>query len=89
MSENGKSFIALKATTNTKKGLVSNIVLSLAPGSVVTTPRADVQYIVTEYGIANLKNKSIPQRVAEMIEIAHPDFRDQLREDAKKVGLTY
>ena len=89
MSKNGKSFIALKATTNTKKGLVSNIVLSLAPGSVVTTPRADVQYIVTEYGIANLKNKSIPQRVAEMIEIAHPDFRDQLREDAKKVGLTY
>ncbi len=48
-----------------------------------------MQYIVTEYGIANLKNKSIPQRVAEMIEIAHPDFRDQLREDAKKVGLTY
>ena len=86
-SKGGKSFIALKSTAKTKKGPISRISSVLSPGTIVTTPRTDIQYVVTEYGIANLYNKSISQRVKLMIEIAHPDFRDELREDALKAGL--
>jgi acyl-CoA hydrolase len=46
--------------------------------SVVTTPRSDVMYVVTEYGMVNLKGKSVPERATAMISIAHPDFRDEL-----------
>ncbi|WP_084364954.1 acetyl-CoA hydrolase/transferase C-terminal domain-containing protein [Clostridium tepidiprofundi] len=54
---------------------------------VVTTLRSDVMYIVTEYGIANLYNKSISERVEAMISIAHPNFREGLREQAQKIRL--
>jgi 4-hydroxybutyrate CoA-transferase len=86
-SKGGKSFLALPSTVDTKKGMVSRIVSQFKPGTIVTTPRADVQYIVTEYGIANLWLKSVPQRVKSMIEISHPDYRDQLEKEVKEAGL--
>ncbi len=86
-SKGGKSFLTLPSTVDTKKGTVSRIVTHFKPGTVITTPRADVQYIVTEYGIANLWLKSVPKRVKSMIEISHPDYRDELEKEAKEVGL--
>ena len=87
MSNGGKSFITLSSTVDTKKGRKSRITLKLPAGSAITTPRTDMQYIVTEYGIANLYNQSIPTRVRELIKIAHPDFREQLMKEAKEAGL--
>jgi 4-hydroxybutyrate CoA-transferase len=86
-SKDGKSFIALKSTAMTKKGLVSKISCSLQPGTVVTVPRTEVQYIVTEYGIVNLWGEDIQSRVKAMISIAHPDFRGKLTSEAVEAGL--
>jgi len=63
------------------KGKLSRIVPFLDHGSCVTTSRTDVQYIVTEYGIANLRGKNLKQRAKELINIAHPDFRDELKKE--------
>ena len=89
MSKGGKSFIAVNSVASTSEGLKSRIVLSLAPGSVVTSLRAEVQYIVTEYGCINLQHCDIPTRAKRLISIAHPDFRDELTYEAKKVGFLY
>lgn|GEM_PF-4935791 len=64
--------------------MISKIVTAFPPGAVVTTPRSEVDYIVTEYGAAHLRGKTVPARVRETINIAHPDFREQLRKDAKE-----
>lgn len=85
LSKEGKSFITLQSTAKTDKGLISRINTSLFPGTVVTTPRTDVQYVVTEYGIADLQNKCVRDRATELIKISHPDFRDALTEEAKQV----
>lgn len=85
LSEGGKSIIALHSTT--KNDTVSKIVPTLAPGTVVTVSRYDVHYIVTEYGVADLKYKTLKQRAEALINIAHPNFREQLREEAKKMNL--
>lgn len=87
LSEGGQSFIALKSVSKGKGGLKSRICLNFEPGTAITTPRSDVQYIVTEYGIADLDRKSIPERVKAMISIAHPDFRDDLARQAVEAGL--
>lgn len=88
MSNGGKSFLCLPSTGMNRDGsLRSNIVLSFVPGQVVNVQRSDVMYIVTEYGIADMFNRSVAQRVNAMISIAHPDFRDELREGAIKAGL--
>lgn len=86
-SKGGKSFLCLSSTSETNGTRTSNIMLNLPAGEVVTTPRSEVMYIVTEYGIANLKNKSISDRVHEMIRIAHPDFREELTQQAIQAGL--
>jgi 4-hydroxybutyrate CoA-transferase len=87
-SKGGKSFIALPATGKKKDGsLMSRIVLNFAPGTVVTTPRSDAMYIVTEYGVADLYMRSIPERVRAMISVAHPDFREELEKQAFEAGL--
>ena len=86
-SKGGKSFLCLSSTAEVNGKVISNIVLNLPAGQVVTTPRASVMYVVTEYGIANLLNKSIPDRVHAMISIAHPDFREELTQQAIKAGL--
>ena len=78
LSEGGKAIIALPSTTN--KG-ITRIVPFLNPGAGVVTTRAHVQYIVTEYGVANLYGKTIKQRVKELVNIAHPDHREQIERD--------
>ena len=78
-SKGGKSILALRSSYRDKAGeLHSKIVPQLAPGSVVTTPRTCVQYVVTEYGVADLKYKSTVERARALIAIAHPDFRREL-----------
>jgi 4-hydroxybutyrate CoA-transferase len=88
LSKGGKSFLALESAVKKQDGTVlSRITTALPPGAVVTTPRSDVDYIVTEYGAVNLRGKSISNRVKEIISIAHPDFRDKLMKEAKEVKL--
>ncbi|MFA3781717.1 acetyl-CoA hydrolase/transferase family protein [Melioribacteraceae bacterium 4301-Me] len=81
-SKGGKPIIALPSTTKDFK--VSRIVPMLKPGAGVVTSRGDVHYVVTEYGAVNLFGKSIQERARALIEIAHPKFRDELWEFAKK-----
>jgi len=88
-SKGGKSFIALRSVANTKEGPVSRISCALKPGTVVTTLRSDVQNVVTEYGIAELTNRSVEQRVKAMVSIAHPDFREQLMKEAREAGIIF
>ncbi len=86
-SKNGKSVLALNSTYTDKEGKMhSKIMPTLTNGTVVTTSRNDVEYVVTEYGVVNLRLENIKRRVESMISIAHPDFRDQLRYEAKKTG---
>lgn len=88
MSRGGKSFLAVQSTVdNPKLGRRSRIVSQLPPGAAVTTPRSDVQYVVTEYGCVNLKGLTMRGRVHAMIDLAHPDFRPQLTEEAKRAGI--
>jgi itaconate CoA-transferase len=82
MSQGGKSILAAYSTA--ADGAVSRIVPHLE--GPATDPRADTEYIVTEYGVADLRGKSSPERAAALIAIAHPKFRDQLYEAAKKIG---
>ena len=81
-SKGGKSFICMSSTYDKRGAPRSRIVFDLTPGNVVTTPRSDVMYVVTEYGIVNLKGRSIAQRAKAMISIAHPDFRETLERQA-------
>lgn len=79
-SKGGKSIIALRSTyTDNQGALHSKILPQLPVASIVTTPRTWVQYVVTEYGVANLKYKSVRERAEALIAIAHPDFREKLR----------
>ncbi|MBS1402908.1 MAG: 4-hydroxybutyrate--acetyl-CoA CoA transferase [Oscillospiraceae bacterium] len=84
-SKGGKSFIAFSSTA--KGGTISKIKSILTPGAVVTTSKNDVDYIVTEYGIAHLRGESLGSRARQLIAIAHPDFRDELTFEAKKRGI--
>jgi acyl-CoA hydrolase len=81
-SPGGKSFICLSSTFERHGHRRSRIVLNLTPGNIVTTPRSDVMYVVTEYGIVNLKGKSVPERARALISLAHPDFREELERQA-------
>jgi 4-hydroxybutyrate CoA-transferase len=87
MSKGGQSFLCLHSVIEKQDGSrLSKICFNHPPGTAITVPRTDVQYVVTEYGIADLENKSRIQRTRAMIGIAHPDFRDELTFQAKKVG---
>ena len=81
-SKGGKSFICLASTYEKRGERRSRIVLNLTAGNVVTTPRSDVMYVVTEYGLVNLKGKSVAERAKALISIAHPDFREELERQA-------
>ncbi len=86
-SKGGKSIISLNSTYTDKEGnLQSKILPHLPLGTVVTTPRTLVEYVVTEYGVANLRLRTVRERAIALISIAHPDFRDQLTFEAKKNG---
>ncbi|MBN1693561.1 MAG: butyryl-CoA:acetate CoA-transferase [Dehalococcoidales bacterium] len=88
MSRDGKAFICLHAARGDKNGrLISNIVPTLEPGDMVTVPASDVSYVVTEYGMVNLKGLSVWQRAKALISIAHPDFREELTQQAIKAGF--
>ena len=82
-SRDGKAIIALPSTA--KKGTVSRIVAALAPGTAVTTMRADVDYVVTEHGVAHLRGKGLRERAEALIGIADPAFGEQIREEAAAV----
>lgn len=83
-SKGGRPIIAL--TSLTDDGKQSRIVSGFKPGSGVNTGRGDVHYVVTEYGIARLKGRSIRQRVLNMVEIAHPNHREKLLREAHRWG---
>lgn len=85
LSEGGKSILALNSTA--KQDTISKIVPYFAQGNVTTVSRYDVQYVVTEYGVADLKFKTERQRAKALIAIAHPKFRDELTFAAKEMGL--
>ena len=86
-SKGGKSFVCLSSTYERRGVRKSRIVLNLTPGNVVTTARSDVMYVVTEFGIVNLKGKPVPERARAMISIAHPDYREELAREAHEHGL--
>lgn len=73
--------------TNRAGERYSKIKSILTPGSIVTMSRNNIDYIVTEYGIAPMKARTVRQRVDNLIAIAHPDFREQLRAEANKLML--
>jgi itaconate CoA-transferase len=84
-SRGGKSFLAFYSTAH--GGQVSRVVPRLEPGAVVTTPRMDTEYLVTEYGLVNLKGKSVRERALSIIDLAHPSFRDALLREAQRLRL--
>jgi len=89
LSPGGKAFICLHSTRRSKDGkLMSRIVPVLETGDTVTVPASDVFYVVTEFGAVNLKGRSTWERVKLLTSIAHPDFRDELEEAARKINLT-
>jgi len=86
-SKGGKSFLCMSSVYERSGVRKSRIVLNLTSGNVVTAPRSDMMYVVTEFGLVNLKGKSIPERAKAMISLAHPDFRDDLEREARENGL--
>ncbi len=88
MSKGGMSFIAMKSTNTKKDGTsMSKIVFQHPAGEIITTPRTDVQYVVTEYGVADLLHETASNRARKLITIAHPSFRDELTYQAKQAGF--
>ena len=84
-SKGGKAFIVLPSTA--KNDSISRIVPMLSPGTHVSTSKNDINYVVTEYGVAQLRGKSAGQRARELIGIAHPNFRAELTQQAKRMGF--
>jgi itaconate CoA-transferase len=80
-SKGGKSIIAFYSTA--KSGEVSRVVPMLSPGAAVTTPRNEVHFVASEYGVANLKGKTVRERAKALISLAHPKFREQLEAEAR------
>lgn len=93
ISEGGKSIIALYSTamvknhTSGEREMISKIVPLLKPGAAVSLSRNDVDYVVTEYGIASLRGTSVRERVERLVAIAHPDLRESLINEAKALGI--
>jgi 4-hydroxybutyrate CoA-transferase len=82
-SEGGRVILGLSSTAKGEE--VSRIVPSLGKGSVVTIPRSDINYIVTEYGVADLRGKTLSERARAIASIAHPKYRERLLDEAKKI----
>lgn len=84
ISRGGKSFITTASTA--KNGTVSSIVPTLKPGASVTTNKNDVDHVVTEFGVAKLRGQTARQRALNLINIAHPDFREELLAEARRMN---
>jgi acyl-CoA hydrolase len=84
-SDGGKAFIVLHSATSDCR--ISRIKAQLTPGAAVTTNKNTVDNVVTEYGVAELRGRSIRERTLALIQIAHPDFREELRQQAKELGF--
>ncbi len=83
-SPQGRAFVVLRSTATTRDGqTVSRIRATLSPGSVVTTLKNTVDHVVTEYGVADMRGRSISQRARALIAVAHPRFRDELEAEAR------
>jgi acyl-CoA hydrolase len=88
-SPGGQSFMVTHATANTTDGPVSRIVAELAPGAVVTTRKNSIDKVATEFGVAELQGASIADRARALIAIAHPDHREALARDARRLGYMH
>ncbi|MBQ6229600.1 MAG: butyryl-CoA:acetate CoA-transferase [Eubacterium sp.] len=86
-SKGGKAFICMSSTYNDKDGVPHSRVVPLFNGDIITSPRSQVYFIVTEYGIINLEGRSTWERAEAIISIAHPDFRDELIKEAEKMKI--
>ena len=85
MSEGGRGIIALRSTA--KNGSISTIVPTLAPGAGVTVPSQDVDTIITEFGVAELRGRCVKDRMEALIKVAHPNFREWIRDEAHRLGI--
>jgi acyl-CoA hydrolase len=83
-SHGGRGIVAIPSTA--KNGTVSKITVALQPGAKVSISRNDIDTVVTEHGVAVLKGKTVPERIREMVRVAHPAFRDQLLAEAKRLA---
>lgn len=94
-AKNGRSIMALYSTALIKnketgqKEEISKIVPMLKPGAIVSLSRNDVDYVVTEYGVASLRGTNVRERIERLINIAHPSFREELKKQAHEIGLWY
>ena len=92
-SRNGRSIIALHSTATVKDPKtgecveVSKIVCQLKPGAAVSLSRNDIDYLVTEYGCVSLRGTSLPERAKRIISVAHPIFREQIKNEARALGV--
>ena len=84
-AQGGRGIVAVPSTA--KQGTVSRISPMLTEGAMVSITRNVADHIVTEYGVARMRGRTIRQRAKNLIAIAHPDFRDELIEAAKKMGI--
>ena len=88
LSKGGKSFICCSSTFKDKEGnLQSRILPTLANGSIVTDTRANIHYLVTEYGMVNLKGLSTWEKAEAIISVAHPQFREELIQQAERMHI--
>ena len=88
LSKGGKSFICCSSTFSTRDGqLKSRILPTLNQGSIVTDTRANIHYLVTEFGKVNLKGLATWQKCEAIISVAHPQFRDELIKEAEKMNI--
>ena len=89
-SKGGVSIIATPSVARPRANggnPISKIAPHITPGGIVTTPRACTDYVITEYGVAKIKGQSVRKRVLNLISIAHPDFRDELKYEARRRDL--
>jgi len=86
-SRGGKSFLCLASAYERAGKRSSRIVARIDDSNIITTPRTDVMYVVTEFGMVNLKGKSVPERARALISIAHPEFRESLERQAREYNL--
>ena len=87
MSRGGKAFLCMTSTYREKDGTIRSRIVPTFNGDIVTDPRSQAYYMVTEYGMVNLVGRTTWERAEMLISIAHPDFRDELIREAEKHGI--